>query len=177
MNTKHLALFLVLLFAVMACENNTPQENEQKTYVDNLISQSQDLGSESAAQNLLGAWKQDSMFTYDDDWQTIEETMMLEGDTYYMGLALSELSFTADGKCQESIKSIALGLEGTDDEYSVEFDWSYDADTHTLTLINKQGYERGYKVSGIDSKYLILDYYDIVNSHNTRQIYKRKTEE
>ena len=175
MKTKNLALFLVILFAVMACENYTPQENKQKTYVDNLISQSQELGTEGAAQNLLGTWKQDSIFTYDDDWQTIKETIMLEGDIYYMGLALSEFSFTADGKCQESIKSVALGFEGVD-EYIVEFDWSYDAETHTLTLINNQGYKREYKVSGINCESLILDYYDTVNCHNTRQVYKRKIE-
>ena len=175
MKTKYLALFSMILFALVACENNTPQENKHETYVDNLISQSQNLYTEGITQNLLGVWERDSMFTYDDDWQTIEETMILNGEHYYMGLALRKYSFNANGKCQESTRSVLLEFEGIE-ERIVEFDWLYDAETHTLVLISDKGNKIERKVSGINSEYLILDYYDSVNSHNTREIYKRKVE-
>ena len=168
-------LLLTALFALVACDYNESQKNEQETYIDNLISQSQNLETEGIHNNILGIWERNSMFVYDDNWQTIEETMLFKGDLHYMGLASIKYTFSADGKGRKTAMSVVLGLEGTG-ESIVEFNWLYDVETHMLVLNNDDGYNVEYKLSALNNEYLVLDHYDSVNKQNIREIYKRVVE-
>ena len=168
-------LLLTVLFALVACDYNESQKSEQETFIDNLTSQSQNLGATDVHKNILGIWDLNSMFIYDDNWQTVVKTMIFKGEHYDMGLATTKYTFTADGKGQKAVKSITLGFEGID-ERIVEFDWLYDVETHMLALKHDNGYNVERKLSALNNEYLVLDYYDSVNKQNTREIYKRIVE-
>lgn len=166
-------LLLTALFALVACDYNESQKNEQETYIDNLMSQCKNFNSETLVQGLPGKWERDSYLIYEDEWQNKFSVYMLQGVQHGAGLASSELTFYADNNGFMYI--INTSLNPNANSHILNFDWYFDTYSHKLHL-SGENYNTEYKVSGFNNEYLVLDHYDSVNKQNTREIYKRIVE-
>ena len=97
----------------------------------------------------------------------------------YLGWSLGTLLGAIAGNVLPAIVIAALGIAIYGMFIAIVVPFAKDSAQGffcVLLSVNNQGYKREYKVSGINSESLILDYYDTVNCHNTRQVYKRKIE-
>ena len=162
---------LLALFAFVACEKH-PYRKEDRA-IEKLIAQCQNFSEATLLENLPGEWKRYCDLAYNNSWDEIERIFMYMGQTDLDGYGVMTYIFTADGKCSYCAINSSLGPDGY---FADNFGWNYDDNSKKLTLSREGLNNMEYKVKGISNEYLILDYYDTTNNHNTREIYKRITE-
>ena len=174
-----LALLLVAMFSLVACDNNpnnkggndVPPPSEEVVFINNLLEQSKDFDAETLVHALPGVWKIDSEYMYDECWQNIKDIVWFDGEYFWDGGYDSKVyTFTADGKGECYLKGCCQEIT----ELTYKFDWSYDADSGNL-IMDGNGYCPHPKVSGINAEYIVLDRVSNTNQY-IREVYKRVTD-
>ncbi len=169
MKTK-IVIALIAMLSIVACDDNNHLRNSlYDITIDNLMVKCRNFETESLLQGLPGEWDLDSYVVYDDTWQTITSPLFVMGDMICEGLSVTTYIFNVDGTASYSYISSYPPFE----QIVQEFTWSYDADNNEL-IMSGEDYNAQYTVSGFNGEYLVLDYYDSINKHNARKIYKRK---
>ena len=118
---------------------------------------------------LSGEWELYCDFTYDNDWQSVEDAFVVLGIHYAVGASYPKYIFEDDGTGYYSQRSTLPPFETAE----VAFEWYYNAESGCLEL-NCEGGHKIYIVSGYCNEYLIFNINGSGTANkNHKLVYKR----